>query len=100
MRFKDYLNEDFTMDNWSLEDATFRLEQAKTQLKFIEAELKVLSKKPLPPNDLEKKRQYDTKVETLKTRYEAVKNKIKNFNEKISKIQDKMRGGSDRRASR
>ena len=100
MRFKDYLAEDYTMDNWSLEDATFRLEQAKAQLKFIEAELKVLSKKPLPSGDVDKKRAYDNKVDALKTRYEAVKNKIKNFNEKIAKIQDKMRGGSDRRASR
>jgi prefoldin subunit 5 len=100
MRLQEFLKEDYTMDNWSLEDATFRLEQARAQMKMIEAELKILSKKPLPKGDIDKKRQYDTKIDTLKTRLEAVNNKIKNFSEKISKIQDKMRGNSDRRASR
>lgn len=100
MRFREFLTEDFTMDNWNLEDTTFRLEQARTQLKMIDAELKILSKKPLPQGDIEKKRQYDNKIDALKTRKEAVANKIKNFSERIAKIQDKMRGGSDRRASR
>lgn len=100
MRFEDYLKEGvYTNDNWNLEDITFRLEAAQAQKKMIEAELKILSKKPLPKGDIEKKYTYDTKVDALQKRYQAVKDKIVRFTERLQKAQLKLRGGSDRRAS-
>jgi hypothetical protein len=100
MKFKDFLKEGvYKTDNWNLEDITFRLEQARAQLKFIEAEMKVLSKKPIPPGDMNKKLAWDNKTEALEARYEATRTKIKNFSEKLARHQEKMRGGSDRRAS-
>lgn len=100
MRYKIFLTEGQTEDNWNLEDITFRLEAAKAQLKMIEAELKLMSKKPLPAGDAEKKYVYDTKMETLETRKQAVKDKIHRFTIRLQKQQEKIRGGSDRRASR
>ncbi len=100
MKFEAYIKEGYTQDNWNLEDTTFRLEQARTQLKFIEAELKVLSKKPIVPGDADKRYAYDNKVEALKARHEAVREKVRRFSDKLAKTQEKMRGGSDRRASR
>jgi prefoldin subunit 5 len=100
MRYKIFLTEGQTEDNWNLEDITFRLEAAQAQLKMIQAELKLMSKKPLPPGDADKKYVYDTKVDTLKTRQQAVKDKIHRFTVRLQKHQEKMRGGSDRRASR
>ena len=100
MRFQDYIIEgQYNKDNWNLEDITFRLEQARTQKKFIEAEMKVLSKKPLDPGNADHKYAYDNKVEALEKRYEAVREKIKRFSERMQKAQEKLRGGSDRRAS-
>lgn len=101
MRFKDYLLEKsiYNQDNWNLEDITFRLEAARTQKKMIEAELKLMSKKPIEPGDPDKKLTYDTKVEALQKRHQAVKEKIKRFTERMQKSQEKLRGGSDRRAS-
>lgn len=100
MRFEIYLKESvYGTDNWNLEDITFRLEAAQTQKKMIEAELKLMSKKPLPPGDVEKKYTYDTKVDALQKRYQAVKEKIVRFTERLQKAQNKLRGGSDRRAS-
>ena len=99
MRLTEFLSEGYTQDNWNLEDTTFRLEQARAQLNFIEAELKVLSKKPLPPGNMDARHAYKNKIEALEKRQESVREKIKRFSEKLAKQQEKLRGGSDRRAS-
>ena len=101
MRLKIFLTEKsiYTQDNWNLEDITFRLEAARVQQKMIEAELKLMSKKPIEPGDADKKYTYDVKIEALKKRHQAVKEKILRFSERMQKTQEKLRGGSDRRAS-
>ena len=75
MRLKIFLTEKsvYTQDNWNLEDITFRLEAARVQKKMIEAELKLMSKKPIEPDDADKKYTYDVKVESLQKRHQAVK---------------------------